>query len=78
MLTLVEIVLSLFGLAVFYIIILSSALSIYLYFATLGSYISVLVVFKISSYLVGAVKSFGSLIGAILVEDLRVDCGIRA
>ena len=39
---------------------------------------SVLVAFKTSSYLAGAVKSFSSLISAILAEDLRVDCGIRA
>jgi hypothetical protein len=78
MLALVEIALNLFSLIVFYIIILSGILSIYLYFATLGSYISVLVVFKILPYLVGAIVFFGSLIGAILVEDLRVDRGVRA
>ena len=78
MFALVEVVLYLFGLIVFYIIILSGALSAYLYFIILGSYISVLVVFKTLSYLVGAVKSFGSLISAILAEDLRVDYGICA
>ena len=78
MFALVEAALYLFGLIVFYIIILSGVSSVYLYFTILGSYISVLVVFKISSYLVGAVKSFSSLISTILVEDLRVDCGIRA
>jgi hypothetical protein len=77
-LALVEIALSLFSLAVFYIIILSGILSVYLYFATLGSYISILVVFKISPYLVGAIIFFSSLIGAILIEDLRIDCGVRA
>ena len=78
MFALAEAALYLFGLIVFYIIILSGALSIYLYFIILGSYISVLVAFKILSYLAGAVKSFGSLISAILIEDLRVDYGIRA
>ena len=78
MFALAEAALYLFGLAVFYIIILSGASSAYLYFTTLGSYISILVVFKISSYLAGAVKSFSSLISAIPVKDLRVDCGIRA
>ena len=78
MLTLVEIALSLFGLIVFYIIILSGILSAYLYFAILGSYISVLVVFKISPYLVGVIVFFGSLIGAVPIEDLRIDCGVRA
>jgi len=78
MLALVETALNLFGLIVFYIIILSSALSICLYFATLGSYISVLVVFKTLPYLAGVIIFFGSLIGAILVEDLRVDYSIRA
>ena len=75
---LVEAALYLFSLTVFYVIILSGALSICLYFTTLGSYISVLVVFKTLSYLAGAVKSFSSLISAILAEDLRIDCGIRA
>ena len=78
MLTLVETALNLFGLAVFYIIILSGALSICLYFATLGSYISVLVVFKTLPYLVGAIVFFGSLIGAVLIEDLHIDCGVYA
>ena len=78
MLTLVEIALSLFGLAVFYIIILSGILSVYLYFAILGSYISILVVFKISPYLVGVIIFFGSLIGAVLIDDLCIDCGVRA
>ena len=78
MFALAEAALYLFSLTVFYIIILSGISSIYLYFTTLGSYISVLVVFKTSSYLVGAVKSFSSLISAILVEDLHVDCGVRA
>jgi len=75
MLALAETALSLFGLAVFYIIILSGALSVYLYFAILGSYISILVAFKILPYLVGAIIFFSSLIGAILVEDLYIDCG---
>ena len=78
MLTLVEIALNLFSLAVFYIIILSGVLSIYFYFAILGSYISILVAFKISPYLAGAIVFFGSFIGTILVEDLYVDCGICA
>jgi hypothetical protein len=78
MLALVEIVLNLFSLVVFYIIILSGILSIYLYFAILGSYISVLLVFKISPYLVGVIVFFSSLIGAILVEDLCVDRGVHA
>ena len=78
MLTLVEIALSLFGLIVFYIIILSGILSACLYFTTLGSYISILVVFKTSPYLVGAIVFFGSLIGTIPIEDLRIDCGVRA
>ena len=78
MLALVETALSLFGLVVFYIIILSGILSVYLYFTTLGSYISILVVFKTLPYLVGVIVFFGSLIGAILVEDLRVDCSVRA
>ena len=78
MFALAEVALYLFGLAVFYIIILSGVSSIYLYFTTLGSYISVLVAFKISSYLAGAVKSFSSLISAIPAEDLRVDYGVRA
>ena len=78
MFALAEAALYLFGLAVFYVIILSGTLSVYLCFTILGSYISVLVVFKTLSYLAGAVKSFGSLISAILAEDLRVDCGIRA
>ena len=78
MLALVETVLSLFSLAVFYIIILSGILSIYLYFAILGSYISILVVCKTLPYLVGAIVFFGSLIGAIPIEDLRIDYGIRA
>ena len=69
MLALAEIALNLFSLIVFYIIILSGILSIYLYFAILGSYISILVVFKILPYLVGVIIFFGSLIGAILVED---------
>ena len=58
--------------------ILSGVSSICLCFATLGSYISVLVVFKISPYLAGVIVFFGSLIGAVLVEDLCVDCGVRA
>jgi hypothetical protein len=78
MLALAETVFNLFSLIVFYIIILSGILSIYLYFAILGSYISVLVVFKISPYLVGVIIFFGSLIGAILVEDLRVNCSVCA
>jgi len=78
MLTLAEAILSLFSLIVFYIIILSGVLSAYLYFTILGSYISVLVVFKTSPYLAGAVESFSSLIGAIPVEDLRVDYAVRA
>ena len=78
MLTLAETALNLFSLTVFYIIILSGALSTYLCFATLGSYISVLVAFKTSPYLAGAIVFFGSLIGAIPAEDLRVDCGVRA
>ena len=78
MLALVETALSLFSLAVFYIVILSGTSSAYLYFATLGSYISVLVAFKISPYLTGAIVFFGSLIGAVPAEDLRIDCGVRA
>jgi len=77
-LTLVETALSLFSLTVFYIIILSGASSVYLYFAILGSYISVLVAFKTSLYLAGTIIFFSSLIGAVLVEDLRVDYGVRA
>ena len=78
MLALVEATLSLFGLAVFYIMILSGASSACLCFTTLGSYMSVLVAFKTSPYLAGAVESFSSLIGAIPAEDLRVDCAVRA
>ena len=78
MLTLAETALSLFGLTVFYIIILSGASSVYFYFATLGSYMSILVAFKISPYLAGAIVFFGSLIGAIPAENLRVDYGVRA
>ena len=78
MLTLAEIALSLFGLAVFYIIILSGILSAYLYFIILGSYISILVAFKTSPYLVGAIIFFSSLIGAVLIKNLRIDCGVRA
>jgi len=78
MLTLAETALSLFGLAVFYIIILSGASSVCLYFTTLGSYISILVAFKTSPYLAGAIESLGSLIGAIPTEDLCVDYGICA
>ena len=78
MFALVEVALYLFGLAVFYVIILSGVSSVYLCFTTLGSYVSVLVAFEILSYLAGAVKSFGSLISAIPIEDLRVDCGVRA
>ena len=78
MFALVEVALYLFSLIVFYIIILSSILSVYLYFTILGSYISILVVFKISPYLVGVIVFFGSLIGAVPIEDLRIDCGVRA
>jgi len=77
-LTLAEATLSLFSLAVFYIVILSGASSVCLCFTTLGSYVSVLVAFKISPYLAGAVKSFSSLIGAIPAEDLCVDYAVRA
>ena len=77
-LALAKVTLSLFSLTVFYIIILSGASSVYLCFTILGSYISILVAFKISPYLAGAVKSFSSLIGAILAEDLCVNYAVRA
>ena len=57
---------------------LSSASSVYLYLAILGSYISILVVIKILPYLVDMIIFFSSLIGAILVEDLYVDCCVYA
>ena len=78
MLTLAETALSLFSLIVFYIIILSGILSAYLYFTTLGSYISILVAFKTSPYLVGAIVFFSSLIGTVPIEDLYIDYGVRA
>jgi hypothetical protein len=71
MLALVEIALNLFSLAVFYIIILSGILSIYLYLAILGSYISILVVFKILPYLVGAITDTISTILRLLREELE-------
>ena len=78
MLALAETALSLFGFAVFCVVILSGALSACLCFMTLGSYMSVLVAFETSPYLAGTVKSFGSLMGAIPAEDLRMDCAVCA
>jgi hypothetical protein len=77
-LALAETALSLFGLAVFCVVILSGTSSACLYFATLGSYMSILVAFETSPYLAGAIVFFGSLMGAVPTEDLRMDCGVRA
>jgi len=73
MLVLAEAVFSLFGLAVFCVVILSGTSSTCFYFTTLGSYVSILVAFETLPYLAGVVKSFNSLMGAIPAEDLCVD-----
>ena len=76
MLFLVEGTLRLVSLIFFYIIILSRISSIYFLFTILGSYISVVVVFKTSLYQVGSIKPFSSLIDAIPAENLYVYYGI--
>ena len=78
MLALTEAAFSLFGFAVFCVVILSSILSACLCFMTLGFYVSVLVAFKTLLYLAGVVKSFGSFMGAIPAEDFYMDCAVCA
>jgi len=77
MLALAETALSLFGLAVFCVVILSSTLSACFCFMTLGSYVSILVAFETLPYLAGVVESFGSLMSAIPAEDLCMDCTVH-
>jgi hypothetical protein len=76
MLSLVEGALLLVSLIFFYIVILSGISSIYFLFTILGSYMSVIVVFKTSLYQAGSIKPFGSLIGAIPAENLYIYRGI--
>ena len=78
MFVLAEITLNLFSFAVFYIIILNGALSICFCFTTLGSYISILVIFKILPYLAGTIKFFGSFMDAILIKDFYIDYSVYA
>ena len=76
MLALVETTLNLFGFVVFYIIILSGALSIHLCFTILDSYIFILVIFKTSPYLIGAIKFLNFFVGAILAKDFYTDYNV--
>jgi len=78
MLALAKTAFSLFGFAVFCVIILSGALSACFCFMTLGSYVSVLVAFETLPYLAGMVESFDSFMGAIPAEDFCVDCAVCA